>query len=206
MECWQEDFPDVFRDFDLALCCRVDAVGLIEFFDTADSFEEEGDEGGFGFLCDFGEEGFEAGGEFLAHVVGHLHAGDEELDFGVLAAGFFNDSEEILFGFGGGDAAKAIVSAEGDDEDVGSFCHGPGDATEAAGGGVSADPGVGDSIGECRGCDFGLKEGGVGFFGIESVAGGDAVAEDDDALFNVGCIRRFFCEQCGSRGEQEPDQ
>ena len=171
-----EDFPDVEGYFFLAFGGGVDAVGLVEFFDSADAFEEEGDEGGFGFFGDFGEEGFEAGGELWAHVVGHLHAGEEDLDFGVLIAGFFDDAEEVFFGFLWGNAAEAVVSAEGDDEDVGSFCHGPGDAAEAAGGGVAADSGVGDGVGEFGFLDFGLEEGGVGLLLVESVSGGDAVA------------------------------
>jgi hypothetical protein len=172
----------------------MNAIGLVEFSDAADALEEEGDEGRFGFLGNFGEEGFEAGGENGSHVVGHLHAGDEDLDFGVFGAGFGDDAEEVLFCFLGGDPAQPVVSAEGDDEDVGAFCHSPGDSAEAAGGGVAADPGIGDGVGEFGFGDFRLEEGGVGFLGIESVAGGDAVAEDDDALRRIVCIRGFFCE------------
>lgn len=171
----------------------MDAVGLVEFFDSTDAFEEEGDEGDFGFFGDFGEEGFEAGGEVGAHVVGHLHAGDEDLNFGVFGAGFFDDAEEVFFGFFGRDAAQAVVAAEGDDEDVRAFCHGPRDAAQATGGGVAADSGVGDGVGTFGGGDLCLKQGGVGLFGIESVASGDTVAEDDDALGRIICIRGFFC-------------
>jgi len=111
-----------------------------------------------------------------AHVVGHLHAGDEDLDFSVFGAGFFDDAEEIFFGFLRGDAAEAVVAAEGDDENVGSFGHSPVDAAEAAGGGIATDTCVGDGVGELSLVDFGLKESGIRFLGIEAVAGGDAIA------------------------------
>lgn len=188
-----KNLPDILRDFRLSLCGWVDAVGLVEGFVAADSFEEVGDEGGLGFLGGFGEEGFEFGGEGFSHVVGHLHAGDEDGDFGVFGAGFGDDAEQVFLGFLGGNAAEAVVAAEGDDEDVGSFSHGPGDAAEAAGGGVAADAGVGDGVGEFGGVDFFLEEGRVGFARIEAVTGGDAVAEDDDALGRGVCFRSFFC-------------
>ena len=189
-----KDLPNIISDFRLSLRCWVNAVGLVEGFDAADSFEEVGDEGGFGFFGGFGEEGFEFGGEGFSHVVGHLHAGDEDGDFGILGAGFGDDAEQVFLGFLGGNAAEAVVATEGDDEDVGSFSHRPGDAAEAAGGGVAADAGVGDGVGEFGGVDFFLEKGGVGFAGIEAVAGGDAVAEDDDAFGRAVCIRCFFCQ------------
>lgn len=191
---WLKNLPDIIGDNFLSFHVWVDAVWLVEFFDSADAFEEEGDKGGFGFFGDFGEEGFELGGKFLAHVVGHLHAGDEDFNIGIFGAGFLDDAEEVLSGFPGRNPAESVVSAEGDDEDVGSFGHGPGDAAEAAGGGVAADAGIGDGVGKFGGFDFGLKEGGVGFLGIEPVSGGDAVAENDNPFGRIVCIRGFFSE------------
>lgn len=172
----------------------MNAVLLVEFFDATNSFDEEGDERGLGFFGDVGEERFKSGGEFWAHVVGHLHPGDEDFDVGVFGAGFADDSQEVLFGLFGRNAAEAVVAAEGDDKNVGSFGQGPVDPTKAAGGGIAAHSGVGDGVGEfCLG-DLFLKERGVGFLGIESVSGRDTVAEDDDAFHRIGCIRGFFCE------------
>lgn len=191
-EGWLEDGPDVFGDFFLAFWSGVDAVGLVEVFYAADAFEEVGDEGGLGFLGGLGEEGVEAGGEGGTHVCGHLHACDEDFDVGVFGAGFCDDGEEVFMGFLGGGAAEAVVSAEGDDEDVCAFSHGPCEAAQASGGGVSADAGVCDGEGEGGGFDFLLEEGGVGFCGVEAVACGDAVSEDDDAFFRIVCILGFL--------------
>lgn len=54
-----KELPDVFGDFFLTFSRRMDAVGLVAFFNAADAFEEEGDEGGFGFFRDFKEDGLE---------------------------------------------------------------------------------------------------------------------------------------------------
>ena len=190
-----EDFPDVFGDFLLAFGGGVDAVGLVEFFDSADAFEEEGDEGGLGFFGDFGEDGFVAGDEVGPHVVGHLHAGYKDLGIGVFGAGAGDDAEQVLFGFLGGNAAQAVVAAKRDDQDVGSFSQRPSDAAQAASGGVAADSGVGDGVGQSGGGDFLLEDGGVGLFQIKAVACGDAVTEDDDAFLGIACIcSRLFGE------------
>lgn len=194
-----EKFPDVVGDFYLPFCRGVDAIFLVEFFDTADAFDEEGDESGFGFPGDIREEGLEGCREPGAHVVGHLHAGDEDFNFWIFSAGLGDDSEEVLFGFSGRDSAKAVVAAQGDDEDVGPFGHGPMNAPQATGGGVAANSGIGDGVGECGFGDLFLKEGRVGFFGAESVADGDAIPQDDDAFLRIGCIRRFLCEYCPTR-------
>ena len=197
-----EKFPDVVSNFDLSFCRGVDAIFLVEFFDTADAFDEEGDESGFGFIGDIGEEGLEGCRKLGAHVVGHLHAGDEDFNFWVFGAGLGDDSEEVLFGFSGRDSTKAVVAAQGDDEDVGSFGHGPMNAPQATGGGVAANSGIGDGVGECGFGDLFLKEGRVGFFGAESVADGDAIPQNDDAFLRIGCIRRFLCEYCPTRAQQ----
>ena len=91
-----EKFPDVVGDFYLSLCRGVDAIFLVEFFHAADAFDEEGDEGGFGFIGDVGEEGLEGCRELGAHVVGHLHAGDEDFNFWIFGAGLGDDSELSL--------------------------------------------------------------------------------------------------------------
>ena len=194
-----EKFPDVVSNFDLSFCRGVDAIFLVEFFDTADAFDEEGDESGFGFIGDIGEEGLEGCRKLGAHVVRHLHAGDEDFNFWIFGAGLGDDSEEVLFGFSGRDSTKAVVAAQGDDEDVGSFGHGPMNAPQATGGGVAANSGIGDGVGECGFGDLFLKEGRVGFFGAESVADGDAIPQNDDAFLRIGCIRRFLCEYCPTR-------
>ena len=74
----------------------MDSVGLIEFFDASYVFEEEGDESGLGLLGGFGKDGLEARGEVGTHVVGHLHAGEEDLQFRVLLACFGDDAEQVF--------------------------------------------------------------------------------------------------------------
>lgn len=172
----------------------MDPIILIEFFDTTHAFDEEGDEGGFSFFGDFGEDSFESSREIRAHVFGHLHSGDEDLDFWVFGSGFFNDAEEVLFGLFGRDPAEAVVATESNNEDVGSFCHGPVDAPKASGGGVTTNSGIGNGEGEFGFFDFFLKNGGVGLFWRKSVASSDAISQDDDASCRSICFRRFFGE------------
>lgn len=69
-------FPSILGDFSLAFNCWVDSVGLVESFGAADTIEEVGDKAGLEFLGGFGEDGLKAGGEFGAHVIGHLQAGE----------------------------------------------------------------------------------------------------------------------------------
>ena len=80
------------------------------------------------------------------------------------------------------DAAQAVVAAERDDKDVGSFCHGPSDAAQPVGGGVAADSGIGDGVREFGGGDLFLEQKWVGLVWIKSVADGDAVPEEHDAI------------------------
>ena len=194
-----EKFPDVVGDFYLSFCRGVDAIFLVKFFHAADAFDEERDQSGSGFIGNIGEEGLEGCSELGAHVVGHLHAGDEDFNFWIFGAGLGDDSEEVLFAFSGWDSAEAVVAAQGDDEDVGSFGHGPMNAPQATGGGVAAYSGIDDGVGECGFGDLFLKKGWVGFFGAESEADGDAIPQNDDAFLRIGCIRRFLCEHCSTR-------
>ena len=191
-----EKFPDVVGDFYLSLCRGVDAIFLVKFFHAADAFDEEGDQSGFGFIGNIGEEGLEGCREPGAHVVGHLHTSDEDFNFWIFGAGLGDYPKEVPFGFSRRDPAKAVVAAQGDDEDVGSFGHGPMNAPQATGGGVAADSGIDDGVGECGFGDLFLEKGWVGFFRSESVADGDAITQDDDAFLRIDCIRRFLCECC----------
>ena len=134
----------------------MDAVSLIEFFNATDVFEEEGDKDGLGLVGDLGEQGFKPGGEIGSHIVRHLHAGDQDSNVGVLGSGFGDNSKQVLFGFFGGNPPKTIVPAKGDDQEVSSFSHGPGNTTETSGSGVSADPGIHDCEGKLGLVDFRL--------------------------------------------------
>lgn len=179
-----ENFPDVFGEDLLAFGGGVDAIGLIEAFDAADVFEQERDERGVVGFCDGGEDFCVFAGVGGAERFGHHHAGDENLGVRVFGADAVENGVEVGAGDGRFDAAKPVVGAEREHEDIDALAENPIDAAEPAGGGFAAEAGVDDAVGKIGGGEFFLKERGVGFGErfVEAVAGGEAVAEADDGL------------------------
>ncbi len=183
--------PYGLRDDALAFGGWVDSVFLIEFVIASNTFEQKFDQSGFFGRRHFGEDPLEGGDVFRAHIVGHAHPGDDDFYGGIFQAGLLDDAGEVFFRFGGRDAAQAVIAAEGDDEHVGTLGpERPVDAAESSGGGVAADPGIHYLAGQAGGVEFFLEQRGIGFGAVQSVASGDAVAENDDADFSTVCINR----------------
>lgn len=188
----RESFPDRFSNFLLALGRWVNAIGLIEIFDSTDPIEEEGEESGFRFRGDIGKDLLEFLGKLWPHIVGHLHAGDDQTDVRVFGACLCDHPEQVFLAFGGRDTAESIVPAEGNDEDVRPAGKSPVDPAKATRGGVTADPGVGDNEGKAGGLDLLLDHRWIGSVRVQPIAGGDAVAKDDDSFLGIICKRGGF--------------
>lgn len=204
-----ENFPDVLGEDLLTFGGGVDAVGLVEAFDAADVFEEERNEGGVVLLSDGGKNFGVFAGVGRAQGCGHHHAGDDELSAGVFGANAFEDGVEVGAGDGRFDAAKAVVGAEGEDEDIDALTENPVDAAKPAGGGFAAEAGVDDAVGKAGVGEFLFQERGVGFGErfVEAVAGGEAVAEADDGfgLGGGGVRERGGSHEKSEEGEEEED-
>ena len=71
-------------------------------------------------------------------------------------------------------------------EDVSGLAEGPVDPALSVGGCFAADARVDDLVGQAEGVDAAADEGGESLIGVEAVAGGEAVAEEDDGFSVVG--------------------
>ena len=174
---------DVGHDF-VAGGVGVETVGEVHLGDSADAFEEERDEGGVVGFGERGEDGGEVADVGFAHARRHRHAGDDDLGGGIFGADFVDDALEVFLRDGRGESAEAVVAAEFEDEDVHGRAEDPIDAAEAAGGGFTAEAGVDHAVVEAGVGDLFLDESGEGFGGgvVEAVAGGEAVAEEENGF------------------------
>jgi hypothetical protein len=180
-----ENFPDVAGDDLVAFGGGVDAVALVEAGDAADVLEEEGDEGGFVFGGQLGEEVAEGCGVGVAHGWRDLHAGEDDPGRWVPRSYRVDDRLEVGGGLGDGYSAQAVVGPEFEDEDVHRLAEHPADAVPAARGGFAADARVGDLVGEVEGVEAVFDEIGEGLAGADAIAGGEAVAEEDEMFLGV---------------------
>ena len=158
----------------------VNAVGLVEVGVAADVLEEEGDERCLVFGGECGEDVAEGGAVGGAHRRWHLHAGDDDTGRRVFDFYGVDDGLEVGGGAGNGDAAEAVVGAELENEDVDGLAEDPIDAAAAARGGFAADAGACDLVGKVEGVDPVFDEVGEGLAGGDPIAGGEAVAKEDD--------------------------
>ena len=186
-----EGLPDVVGNDAVAGGVGVDAVGLVEAGDAADVLEEEGDEREVVFGGEGGEDVAKGGGVGGAHRGGNLHAGENDAGGGVLGFYGVDDRLEVGGGAGDGDTAEAVVGAEFEDEDVHGLAEDPADATASAGGGFAGDAGVGDGIGYVEGVDAVFDEVGEALARGDAVAGGEAVAEEDEMFWDVRLKERY---------------
>ena len=134
-----------------------------------------------------GEDGI--GAVELMDVVGAVvgregDAGEDEFGSGGLEGG--EDVFEIGAGALDGEASKAVVSAELDDDDGGVEGEDGGEAFDAVLGGVAADAFVDDAVVEAAGVEVALEVVGVALAGVGAVACGEGVAEAGDDGTGVG--------------------
>lgn len=192
----------------------VDEIGEVHFRDAPDIFEQEGDEGGLVGFGHLGEHLAKVAGERLAHIGGHLHAGEDDPDLGMAGAGFLNDGLEIGACGGWGNAAEPVIAAEFEDENIDGPFEKPIDAAETAGSGITADAGIDEGERERKRIDAFLEQRGETLGRVEAVGGGEAVAEEDDGEVGGGfggCGggkagprgRRRFCGGEGQAGVEQ---
>lgn len=161
-------------------------IGEVHFRDAPDIFEEEGNEGGLVGFGHLGEHLAKVACERLAHVGGHLHAGEDDPGMGMARAGFLDDGLQVGACGGWGNAAEPVIAAEFEDENIDGPLEKPIDAAETAGSGITADAGIDEGKRERVGIDAFLEQGGETLGRVEAVGGGEAVAEEDDGEVSGG--------------------
>ena len=129
---------------------------------------------------------FEVAGVGLAHVGRNLHAGQHDLGAGAAAAHRVDDALQVVAGGGEGQAAQAVVATQLQHEYIHGLLQNPAHAAAAAGSGFAAQAGVNDFVAQFERVDFVANKRGEGLFGLDAVAGREAVAEEQQALGGRG--------------------
>ena len=162
----------------------VDAVLLDGAGDGVDAVVEHGHEGDVMFGGGFAVDGVEALDVLLAVVGREGDADEKDADFGVLEGG--EDGVEVAAGEVEGEAAEAVVAAEFYEDDVGVLGEDGVEAGDGVFAGGAADAFVDHVVVEAAGVRTGVQQalecGWVGLRCVQSVAGGDAVAEADEGF------------------------
>lgn len=197
----QEQREEVLREQPGTLGCGVDAVGL----------------DGSGHGVDVGVEHGKkrhviARGDLVIHEVKLMDVGGAvvgrerdagEQDPGVRGEQAGDNGFEVASGDAEWKAAKAVVSAEFDNDNGGVHSEDHGQPVDAVLGGVAADAGVDDAVVVSASGEIALERGGVGLAGLEAVAGGDAVSvANDDGQFLPGGASGEWSER-GHEGQKQ---
>ena len=182
----------------------MDAVGLVEVGVAAHAGEKERDQGGMIFCRELWKDFAESPGVVRAEVGGNLHAGENDASCGITDAHTVDDALKVGARIGQRDATQAVVAAEFEDKNVHGPTQNPVDAPQPARTGLAAEPGVDHAPGQVGGVDFFLDESGKSLGGgiVETVAGGEAVAEENDGLR----LRGAEDGETGQRGAQQQVQ
>src|SRR5690606_20616272 len=98
-------------------------------------------------------------------------------------------------------AAETVVGTKFENENIDRLAKEPIDAAETPSAGFAADSGVDGAEIPAESIEFLLEQSGVSFIRIDSVTGGEAVAEEDD-----GFRRRFFRGLGGEKGSGEEER
>ena len=178
MQQGQEQWEEVVGDELGAFGGGVDAVVLNGAGNGVDAGVEHGEQGDVEFGG--GETvGFVELVDVVGAVVGRQgDAGEDHLAVGGEQGG--EDGVEVAARVGDGDAAKAVVAAEFNDDDGGVEAEDVGEAVDAVFAGVAADAGIDNFVVVAAVVEGGLEVVGPGAARVDAIAGGDAVTEAGD--------------------------
>jgi len=153
--------------------------------DAVNIFEQEGKQRELVGPGERGIHGVELGNVVRAVVGWECDAGECDLDASLLE--FYNHGIHVGLRGLNGQAAKAVVPAEFEDDDLRVKRDDVLDAFAAVFGGVATDAGVDDPVGVAVGVKKLLQIVWVGLAGVGAVARGEAVAEANDDGTLVCC-------------------
>jgi hypothetical protein len=154
----------------------MDAVGLVELGDAADSGEQERHQGDVQLARQARVDGGEAAGVVGAVVGRDLHAHQQHAGAG--GAGAAHDLAQVALDLLGRLGAQAVVGAELDDDDGGPLRQDPAQAAQPAGAGVAGHAGVEHTDGRAELLHLLAEERRIGLVEGKSQPGGQAVAEE----------------------------
>ena len=155
----------------------MDAVCLNCAGDMDQVFIEHGHEGCVVLGGNVAEDLLEGLDIVLAVVWGQSNAGEQDFDVRAFERG--QNLVEVAAGLVGGQAAKAVVAAELDDDDFRVQEQNGTEIGDGVLGGGAARALVRDFVAVAAGVEFLFQEVGIGLAGLEAVTGGDAVAIAD---------------------------
>ena len=161
---------------------RVDAVGQVKVGHAADALQQKRDEGDLVYLRQLGIHGGELTGVFWPHIRGHLHARQNNFNGRIAPADTLDHGLEVGAGSCRVYSAQSVVAPQFDAKNIHGLPQDPVQPAQATRGGLAAQPGVNDAPGEAAGIQFMLDQRRECFVGIETIAGGQAVAEKEQGL------------------------
>ena len=178
-----------------ALHGGVDAVALDGAGDVNEVFVDHGDEGGVVFGGHVFEELLEGLDVLLSVVWREGDAGEQDADVGGFECG--EHLVEVFARLVEREAAKTVVAAEFDDDDLGMEGDNGAQTAQCVFGGGAAGSLVVDGVVIAGAVEIALKGVGEGLAGFEAIAGGDGVAEADEY--------RPVCRERGQSKKRECD-
>ena len=174
-----ERCPHVGGDDPRTLDGRMNAVALVQCIDAGDALEQKRHEWNVVLARELRIDLMKRDDVALAEVRRRFHSGEDDGD--VLRLGPLDDRRKIRLEFGGWKTAKAVVSAERDDENAHVSGERPVKPAEAARGRIARYARVHDGKPEACGVDPLLQQRGIRLVRVETQAGRQAVAEHDHA-------------------------
>ena len=156
---------------------RVNAVRQVEISYAADAVQNKRDQ----WRVIFFGHGKKYGLEFFAIAVSHvrwdLHPSNDDFRLGVLGLDPIDNGLKIFPDGFGGNATQAIVATELKNQNVDATAQKPINSIETPGRSVATLSGIDNLEGPLFGLDPLLNQGGIGLADLETVTGGDTVAE-----------------------------
>src|SRR6516225_1431400 len=130
---WLQDtpdrFPDVFSHNPVAFCGRMDTIGLVQIRHSADTFQEEGDQKDFIFICQLTEDGTETVCILISHIGGYAHPCQNNLCGRVFLSDFVYDPLQVFFGGCQGKPPQSVIAPQFKYKDIHPLVQDPVDTT-----------------------------------------------------------------------------
>jgi hypothetical protein len=160
----------------------MDAVRLVQERVAANAFEQIGNERGIIFCDEIGVNLSESKNVIIVGVIWQLHSRDDDTHIRVARSYLIDDRLEVVSDFRNGHAAKGVVDAELEDEDVDLAFEMPRKALQSTGGRPAALTRVDDLKAQTRPAQFIGQERRISLARLQTEPLRQAIAENEDSL------------------------